>query len=112
MEELSDNKKVNAERAIDAPVDVVFDVLSNPERHQELDGSGLVRSVDHVDRIQEVGQVFTMNMQGSHMGGEYKTDYQVSGYAKDKLLAWKTGLSAPGPPQCTRSVTAMCLALS
>ena len=50
------------------------------------------------DRIQEVGQVFTMNMQGSHMGGEYKTDNHVSGYAKDKLLAWKTAPADADPP--------------
>ena len=39
-----------------------------------------------------------MNMQGSHMGGEYKTDNHVSGYAKDKLLAWKTAPAGTEPP--------------
>jgi uncharacterized protein YndB with AHSA1/START domain len=95
---MSDNAKVTVERTIAAPVDTVFDVLSNPERHQELDGSGFIRSVDHADRIQEVGEVFTMNMQGPHMGGEYKTDNHVSGYAKDKLLAWKTAPAGTEPP--------------
>ena len=75
-----------------------FDVLSNPQRHPALDGSGFVRSVDHADRIQKVGDVFTMNMQGDHMGGEYKTDNHVSGYAKDKLLAWKTAPAGTEPP--------------
>lgn len=65
---MSDNK-VTVERTISAPVDAVFDVLSNPARHQALDGSGFIRSVEHADRIQKVGEVFTMNMQGDHMGG-------------------------------------------
>ncbi|MCK0516805.1 SRPBCC domain-containing protein [Williamsia sp. DF01-3] len=95
---MSENTKVTVERTIDAPVDAVFDVLSNPERHQELDGSGFIRGVDHADRIQQVGEVFTMNMQGDHMGGEYKTDNHVSGYAKDKLLAWKTAPAGTEPP--------------
>ncbi|MGB2947908.1 MAG: polyketide cyclase [Rhodococcus sp. (in: high G+C Gram-positive bacteria)] len=95
---MSDTTKVTVERTIEAPVDAVFDVLSNPERHQSLDGSGFIRGVDHADRIQKVGEVFTMNMQGDHMGGEYQTDNYVSGYAKDKLLAWKTAPAGTEPP--------------
>jgi uncharacterized protein YndB with AHSA1/START domain len=95
---MSDNTKVTVERTIEAPVDAVFDVLSNPERHLELDGSGFIRSVDHADRIQKVGEVFTMNMEGDHVGGEYKTDNHVTGYAKDKLLAWKTAPAGTEPP--------------
>lgn len=95
---MSDQTSVTVERVIDAPVDQVFDVLSNPERHQELDGSGFVRGVDHADRIQKVGEVFTMNMDGPHMGGEYQTDNRVTGYAKDKLLAWQTAPAGTEPP--------------
>ncbi|WP_163799135.1 SRPBCC family protein [Mycolicibacterium sediminis] len=95
---MSNDGRVTVERTIDAPVDALFDILSNPQRHQELDGSGFIRSVDHADRIQEVGQKFTMNMQGDHMDGEYKTDNHVSGYAKDKLLAWKTAPEGAEPP--------------
>ena len=95
---MSEQTSVTVERVIDAPVDEVFDVLSNPERHVKLDGSGFVQSVDHADRIQSVGQVFTMNMDGPHMGGEYKTDNHVTGYAKDKLLAWQTAPAGTEPP--------------
>ena len=92
------NEKVTVERTITAPVEELFDVLSNPEEHPALDGSGFVRSVEHADRIQKVGDVFTMNVQGDHMGGEYKTDNHVSGYVKDKLLAWKTAPAGTEPP--------------
>ncbi|MBX7453810.1 SRPBCC domain-containing protein [Mycolicibacterium sp. 3033] len=95
---MSDDNKVTVERSIDASADAVFDVLSNPNRHAALDGSGFVRSVDHADRIQKVGDVFTMNMAGDHMGGEYKTDNHVTGYVKDKLLAWQTAPAGTEPP--------------
>lgn len=85
-------------RTIDAPADRVFDVLTNPERHVDLDGSGFVVSVDHGDRITSVGQVFTMNMEGDHMGGEYKTDNHVTGYDENKLLAWQTAPADTEPP--------------
>ncbi|GAA4663141.1 SRPBCC family protein [Gordonia humi] len=95
---MSDSTSVTVERVIDVPVNQVFDVLSNPMRHPALDGSGFVRSVDHADRIHNVGEVFTMNMAGPHMGGEYKTDNHVTGYAKDKLLAWQTAPAGTEPP--------------
>lgn len=95
---MSETTSVTVERVIDSPVNEIFDVLSNPNRHLELDGSGFIRSVEHGDRITEVGQVFTMNMEGAHMGGEYKTDNHVTGYAKDKLLAWQTAPAGTEPP--------------
>lgn len=95
---MSEEASVTVERVIEAPVDRVFDVLSNPANHLKLDGSGFIRSVDHADRIDRVGQVFTMNMEGAHMGGEYKTDNRVTGYAKDKLLAWQTAPAGTEPP--------------
>ena len=95
---MTDTTRFTVERTIEAPVDAVFDVLSNPARHQELDGSGFIRGVDHADRIQKVGDVFTMNMSGDHMGGDYQTDNHVTGYAKDKLVAWKTAPAGTEPP--------------
>lgn len=93
-----DAKSVTVDRTIDASAKDVFDVLSNPANHVELDGSGFVRSVDQADRITAVGQSFRMNMAGDHMGGEYQTDNVVSGYEADKLLAWKTAPAGQEPP--------------
>ena len=70
---MTDQTSITVTRTIDAPAKDLFDVLSNPERHQELDGSGFIVSDDKTDRIQKVGDVFRMNMHGDHMGGDYKT---------------------------------------
>ncbi len=69
---MSDSTKIAVQRTIDAPANELFAVLTNPERHAELDGSGFVRSDDRTDRIQSVGDVFTMNMEG-----EQVTDKEV-----------------------------------
>ncbi|WP_431843010.1 SRPBCC family protein [Calidifontibacter indicus] len=90
-------KKITVTRTIEAPADAVFEVLTNPKRHREFDGSGFVRSEDQGDRITATGQVFTMNMEGDHMGGEYKTDNHVTGYVKDKLVAWQTAPAGTEP---------------
>lgn len=84
---MSENS-LSASRVIDAPADAIFDVLSLPSRHRQIDGSGTVVSGDD-QRIQKVGQVFVMNMNGEHMGGDYVMENTVSGYDENKLLAWK-----------------------
>ena len=95
---MTEDRKITVSRTIDASAQDIFDVLSNPERHAELDGSGFVRSDDRSDRITATGQVFTMNMEGEHMGGEYKTDNHVVGFDENHLLAWKTTPAGTEPP--------------
>jgi hypothetical protein len=88
---------VRVTRSIDASAKDIFDVLTLPARHAALDGAGFVRSVDQGDRITATGQRFRMNMSGPHMG-EYQTDNLVSGYVRDKLVAWKTAPAGTEPP--------------
>lgn len=95
---MTEDRKITASRTIDASAQDIFAVLSNPERHAELDGSGFVRSDDRSDRITGTGQVFTMNMEGEHMGGEYQTDNHVIGFDENHLLAWKTAPAGTEPP--------------
>ena len=94
---MTDNK-ITVERTIQASTADVFDVLSNPQRHPELDGSGFVLSDDRTDRIQGTGDVFTMNMSGDHMGGDYQTENHVTGYSPNQLLAWQTAPAGQEPP--------------
>lgn len=89
---------ITVSRRIDASTSDVFDVLSNPERHPELDGSGFVVSDEKTDRITGTGQVFRMNMTGDHMGGDYQTNNTVTGYDPQHLLAWQTAPADTDPP--------------
>ena len=98
---MSDNTSIKATRTINAPVGEVFDYLTLPANHVELDGSGFVRSVSHGDRIQAVGDVFTMNMEGEHMGGEYQTDNHVTAYARNAVVGWATAPASTEPPGWT-----------
>ncbi|MDQ6686812.1 MAG: SRPBCC domain-containing protein, partial [Actinomycetota bacterium] len=96
---MSDNDtSITVQRTIDAPADQIFEVLSNPARHAEFDGSGFVRSDDRSDRVTRTGEKFTMNMTGDHMGGDYQTDNHVTGYDKNHMLAWKTAPAGTDPP--------------
>jgi len=95
---MTDTTRVTVERVILASTAAIFDILSNPLRHADLDGSGFIRSDAGAQRIQAVGDVFTMNMEGEHMGGEYQTDNHVTGYADNALLAWQTAPAGTEPP--------------
>lgn len=94
---MADNK-ITVERTIGASSADVFEVLSNPQRHAEIDGSGFIRADDRTDRIQGTGDVFTMQMSGDHMGGDYKTDNHVTGFQPNQLLAWQTAPAGNEPP--------------
>jgi len=95
---MTTDTKITVQRTIDAPTSAVFDVLTNPARHTELDGSGFVVSDDHTDRITASGQKFRMNMTGDHMGGDYQTDNVVSAYDPNKMVGWKTAPAGQEPP--------------
>ncbi len=95
---MADTASITVSRTIDASAKDVFTVLSNPARHAEFDGSGFIRSDDRTDRITANGQKFRMNMSGDHMGGDYQTENTVSGFAPDKLIAWKAAPAGSEPP--------------
>lgn len=95
---MSDTSRITVQRTLDASAADIFDILSNPKRHAEIDGSGFVRSDEKAERIQKVGDVFRMNMAGEHMGGEYQTDNTVTGYSHNALVAWQTAPADTDPP--------------
>lgn len=90
-------KKQSATRTIEAPAKDIFDVLTLPARHREFDGSGMVRADEKSQRIQQVGDVFTMNMHAEAMGGDYQTDNHVVAYDENKLVGWKPAQSGQEP---------------
>lgn len=97
---MSEEKQITVTRTIDAPAAEIFDVLTLPAKHSGFDGSGFVRSDDKAQRIQSVGDVFVMNMEGDHMGGEYKMYNHVTAYDKNKMVGWRpaTGDAPNDPP--------------
>lgn len=94
---MTDTNKVVVERRIDSPAAKIFDLLTNPQHHHEFDGSGMIVSDEKSQRLQKVGDVFTMNMHADHMGGDYKTDNHVTGLIENKLVSWQTAPAGTEP---------------
>lgn len=81
------NTESSATRQIDAPAAAIFDILSNPQRHAETDDSGMVVSADQGERLEKVGDIFTMNM--TNKDGDYQTKNEVFAFQEDRVIGWK-----------------------
>jgi hypothetical protein len=95
---MTDDKKITVERTIQAPAAAVFEVLRNPQRHVEIDGSGFVKGDVNAYPIHRVDDVFTMAMSGDHMGGDYQTENTVTSFSPNERIAWQTAPAGQQPP--------------
>lgn len=72
---------------VDAPAKRIFDLLADPARHTELDGSGTVRGAVFGPARLESGSEFGMDMR--MMGLPYRMTNRVVEFEEDRLIAWK-----------------------
>jgi uncharacterized protein YndB with AHSA1/START domain len=79
---------VSVSRRIAAPAPAVFELLTTPGRHLEMDGSGMLRGTDS-DRVSAVGEVFVMRMYFKPLGGDYTMNNHVVEFEPDRLIAWE-----------------------
>lgn len=78
---------VSVERFIPAPAAAIFDLIADPNRHQDIDGSGTVRAArGSVERL-KLGSTFGMSMK---MGVPYAMESTVIEFEEDRRLAWQT----------------------
>ncbi len=78
---------VSVERIIPAPPKAIFDVLADPNRHPEIDGSGTVKATRSgaPTRLSE-GATFGMDMK---IGVPYPIKNTVVEFDEDKRIAWR-----------------------
>jgi uncharacterized protein YndB with AHSA1/START domain len=75
-------------RRIAAPPERIFEVLRDPRRHIDLDGSQMIRGVAEGGAISAVGDVFVMNMYFDRLGGDYVMRNHVVDYEPPRRIAW------------------------
>lgn len=78
---------VSVERVIPASPEAIFDLIADPSRHHEFDGSGTVREARDVPHELKLGSTFGMNMK---LGVPYAMRSTVIEYEPGKRLAWQT----------------------
>ena len=79
---------VAVSRRIAAPAHSIFEILANPVRHPEFDGSGALRGARTTTVISGVGDVFVMKMYYDHLG-DYESNNHVVEYEPDRRIGWE-----------------------
>jgi uncharacterized protein YndB with AHSA1/START domain len=77
----------SVERVIPAPPEKIFDLLADPSRHRELDGSGTVRDAKAGSERLALGSKFGMSMK---MGVPYSMTSTVIEFEENRRIAWQT----------------------
>ena len=78
---------VSVERVIAAPADRIFELLADPARHHDIDGSGSVRDAKSSPTRLTMGATFGMSM---HLGINYSMLNEVIEFDDGKRIAWQT----------------------
>jgi hypothetical protein len=79
---------ITVSRRIGAPAGEIFQVLADPGRHRDLDGSGMLRGVVSGAVIYGVGDVFVMKMYVDELG-EYQMINHVVEYEPGRRVGWE-----------------------
>jgi hypothetical protein len=86
-------KPIEVSRRIEAPAATIFEIVANPQRHVDFDGSGMLRGAVLDRPISEVGDTFTMKMH--RLGDDYLMINYVVEFEPDRRIFWEP---APGDP--------------
>lgn len=88
------DQQFTARTTIAAPAATIFALLSDPGRHQEIDGANHLRgSTD--GRLTGVGQTFAMDMHQDAFG-PYRMINTVSAFEQDRRIGWSPSID----PDC------------
>jgi uncharacterized protein YndB with AHSA1/START domain len=97
MEEpVSDDKKQQVSGSIPASPEAVFALLSDPARHSELDGAGMVQGLaSGTSPITAVGDAFVMDMVQEGIG-TYQMRSEVTAFEPGRAIAWAPAIHPVG----------------
>jgi hypothetical protein len=104
---MDDYQPVAVSRRIQAPAHDIFQVLANPVRHPEFDGSQSLRGAGSAAMVSGVGDVFVMKMYFPHLG-DYEMNNHVVEFEPGRQIGWEPEAgrghpnAAPGSSDPTR----------
>ena len=79
-------KQVSASRVIAAPPERIFDLLADPARHKDFDGSGSVQGARGDTERLKLGSRFGMSMR---IGVPYGVSSEVVEFEEGRRIAWR-----------------------
>jgi hypothetical protein len=88
--------RVSATRRIAAPAHRLFQIVSSPAGHVQIDGSGMLEAAPDAKPLTAVGDTFDMDMDRTPLGDipdltKYKVRNTVTQFIPDRLVEWAVG---------------------
>ncbi|MEQ3550246.1 SRPBCC family protein [Pseudonocardia nematodicida] len=83
--------QISVTRSVPASPQQLFELLSNPARHQEIDGADMLRGIDGSEILTGVGDEFVMNMHNGALG-DYQMKNTVTAFEPGRLIGWAPSL--------------------
>jgi uncharacterized protein YndB with AHSA1/START domain len=98
---MSEDQRVAARRRINAPAAAIFAVVTDPEQHVAMDGSGMLMAAPDARPTRAVGDTFEMKMDREPLGdvdlGKYEVQNTVVRFDPDREFAWTVGAKGRTP---------------
>jgi hypothetical protein len=97
MSTTGEHGPVEVSRRIRAPAHEIFAILTDPVKHLDLDGSGMLRGAVTTAPVTRLGDTFVMRM-FFEAHGDYQMINHVVEFEPDRLVGWEpqTGDGHPG----------------
>ena len=83
----SEARQVSGSRVVNATPEQIFDLLADPTRHGEIDGSGMVQQARGDSARLEMGSKFGMDMKMGPL--PYRISNTVVEFEENRLIAWQ-----------------------
>jgi hypothetical protein len=98
---VSDTDRLSSARLIAAPAASIFQLITDPQGHVAIDGSGMLIAPKESNRLVAVGDTFLMDMDGPARGlpelGTYTAQNTVTKLIDDAALEWAVGQEGAAP---------------
>lgn len=94
---MSESMRVSVSREIPASAEVIFSMITLPDGHVAMDGSGSLVSAPSNHQLQAIGDKFLMDMDRESLGdipdlGKYQVENEVHALEVNRLLEWTVGM--------------------
>lgn len=91
---MSDEQRVvRASRVVEAPAELVFELIADPSRQPSWDGNDNLAMAEPGQRVRAVGDVFTMTL----TGGQVRQNHVVE-FEEGRRIAWRPSEVDADPP--------------
>jgi hypothetical protein len=85
-------ERIEVHRPIPAPAAAIFELLTTPAGHVQIDSSGMLMSAEG-EPVKAVGDTFVVHMDREALNdyplGRYDVTIEITTYEQDREIAWK-----------------------